>query len=375
MNRKRTDSNRLIISACAIGAVVLMTVLVPACKKKPTVEPIQPPVEEEPTGVSVDLTTVPYTKLSDYRFFQGELKNQTPLEGVIPYEPASGLFTDYAHKKRFIWMPSGTQATYNGDHKVLELPVGAALIKTFYYDHVQPSNTTRIIETRIMIRKSSGWIFANYVWNTEQTEAYLDMNGSFTNVSWLQNGTPKSTSYRIPNQTECHTCHKLNDEPIPIGIKPQNLNIDYPYSGGTQNQLQKLIAVGYLQNNLPGNIVSTVNYMDQTKTVDERFRSYVDINCAHCHAEEKHCSYRPMRLAYSETSDPINLGLCVEPDEFINSSLAYIIKPNDKSRSMMYYRLGSTLPSERMPLLGRTIVHEEGLQLLEEWITWKQTCN
>jgi len=374
MNRKRTDSNRLILSVCTISAFTAMLFLFPSCKKKAKVEPIDPPVEEG-TGVSVDLSTVPYTKLSDYRFFEGEMKNQNPAEHVIPYEPASGLFTDYAHKKRFIWLPTGTQATYVSDHEVLDLPVGAALIKTFYYDDVQPAGDTRIIETRIMIRKSSGWIFANYVWNTQQTEAYLDLQGSTTNVSWLQNGQPKSTAYRIPNQTECHTCHKINDQPIPIGIKPQNLNIDYPYSDGTQNQLQKLISIGYLQNNLPGNIVSTVNYMDQTKTIDERFRSYVDINCAHCHSEGKHCSYRPMRLAFSETSDPINLGLCVEPEEFINSTLAYIIKPSDKNRSMMYYRLGSTVPSERMPLLGRSIVHEEGLQLLEDWINWKQTCN
>lgn len=362
------------LCVCAMGVLTALLFALPSCKKKPTVEPIEPPVEEG-TGVSVDLTSVPYTKLSSYRFFQGDLKNQTPNSGVIPYEPASGLFTDYAHKKRFIWLPAGTKATYNGDHNILELPVGAALIKTFYYDNVQPDGNTRIIETRIMIRKSSGWIFADYVWNTEQTEAYLDMNGSYTNISWMQNGTPKSTAYRIPNETECHTCHKLNDQPIPIGIKPQNLNVDYAYEGGTQNQLQKLIAVGYLQNNLPGNIVSTVNYMDPTKSVDQRFRSYVDINCAHCHAEGKHCSYRPMRLAFSETADPINLGLCVEPEEFINSSLAYIIKPSDKNRSMMYYRLSSTVPSERMPLLGRTIVHEEGVQLLEEWINWKQTCN
>jgi uncharacterized repeat protein (TIGR03806 family) len=374
MNRKRTDSNRLILSICAITAFTGMLFLFPSCKKKAKVEPIDPPVEE-PTGVSVDLSSVPYTKLSDYRFFIGEMKDQNPAEHVIPYEPASALFTDYAHKKRFIWLPTGTQATYVNDHDVLNLPIGAALIKTFYYDNVQPAGTTRIIETRIMIRKSSGWIFADYVWNTEQTEAYLDMNGSYTNVSWLENGQPKSTAYRIPNEIECHTCHKINDQPIPIGIKPQNLNVDYAYEDGTQNQLQKLIAVGYLQNTLPGNIVSTVNYMDQTKTIDERFRSYVDINCAHCHSEGKHCDYRPMRLAFSETSDPINLGLCVEPEEFINSDLAYIIKPSDKNRSMMYYRLGSTLPSERMPLLGRSIVHEEGLQLLEDWINWKQTCN
>lgn len=374
MKQRTADSNRLIVYLCTAFAFALMLIVFPACKKKPTVKPIVPPVEEE-GGVSVDLTTVPYAKLSDYHFFTGDLKDQIPADKVIPYAPASGLFTDYAHKKRFIWMPSGTQASYVSDGEVLDLPVGAALIKSFYYDDVQPAGTTRIIETRLMIRKSSGWIFANYVWNTEQTEAYLDMNGSNTNISWIQDGQVKSTSYRIPNQVECHTCHKLNDQPVPIGIKPQNMNIDYAYEGGTQNQLQKLIAEGYLQNTLPGNIVSTVNYMDQTKSVDQRFRSYVDINCAHCHSEGKHCDYRPMRLAYSETADPINLGLCVEPQEFINSSLAYIIKPSDKDRSMMYYRLGSTLPSERMPLLGRTVVHQEGLELLEEWINWKQTCN
>ncbi len=374
MKLHRTNSNRFIVWFCAVGAFTLFLFLFPACKKKEKIEPVTPPVEEE-TGVSVDLTTVPYTKLSDYRFFEGALKDQNPADKVIPYEPASGLFTDYAHKKRFIWLPAGTKASYVSDKEVLNFPVGSALIKTFYYDNVQPGNGTRIIETRIMIRKASGWIFANYVWNTEQTEAYLDLNGSYTNISWLQDGQSKSTAYRIPSGTECHTCHKLNDQPIPIGVKPQNMNVNYPYEGGVQNQLQKLISVNYLENTLPGNIVSTVNYMDQTKSIDERFRSYVDINCAHCHSDGKHCDYRPMRLAFSETSDPINLGLCVEPEEFINSSLAYIIKPSDKNRSMMYYRLGSTLQSERMPLLGRSIVHEEGLQLLEDWINWKQTCN
>ena len=374
MKLRRTNSNRFIVWFCAIGAFTLFLFLFPACKKKEKIEPITPPVEEE-TGVSVDLTTVPYTKLSDYRFFEGALKDQNPADKVILYEPASPLFTDYAHKKRFIWLPAGTKASYVSDKDVLNFPIGSALIKTFYYDNVQPGNGTCIIETRIMIRKASGWIFANYVWNTEQTEAYLDLNGSYTNISWIQDGQTKSTAYRIPSGTECHTCHKLNDQPVPIGVKPQNMNINYAYESGAQNQLQKLIDIGYLENTLPGNIVSTVNYMDQTKSIDERFRSYVDINCAHCHSEGKHCDYRPMRLAFSETSDPINLGLCVEPEEFINSSLAYIIKPSDKNRSMMYYRLGSTLQSERMPLLGRSIVHEEGLQLLEDWINWKQTCN
>jgi hypothetical protein len=82
--------------------------------------------------VSVNLATVPYPKLSDYQFFVGLMKDQTPSIGVLPYEPASSLFTDYALKKRFVWMPEGSLATYNGDGNVLELPVGAVIIKNFY---------------------------------------------------------------------------------------------------------------------------------------------------------------------------------------------------------------------------------------------------
>jgi hypothetical protein len=35
---------------------------------------------------------------------------------------------------------------------------------------------------------------------------------------------------------------------------------------------------------------------------------------------------------------------------------------------MMHYRLSETDETVRMPLLGRTVVHEEGLELVREWI-------
>ena len=46
----------------------------------------------------VDLTQVPYQNLSEYHFFEGDMKLQNPVYGVIPYRPASSLFTDYALK-------------------------------------------------------------------------------------------------------------------------------------------------------------------------------------------------------------------------------------------------------------------------------------
>ena len=331
--------------------------------------------------VSVNLATVPYAKLSDYHFFDGPMKDQKPVLDVLIYEPASSLFTDYAHKKRFVWMPKGTKATYDGDGKILNLPVGSALIKNFYYDNVQnttPIGSTRIIETRIMIRKASGWIFAEYVWNAAQTEAYLDMAGSNTTIEWKDNNniTHVVDSYRIPSDQQCMTCHKYNEQPIPIGIKPQNLNNNFTFTTGIKNQLAKWIEVGYLENNLPTTMSSTVNYDDTSKPLDLRVRSYLDINCAHCHQTNSHCDYRPMRFAFNETSNLSNMGVCVNTQDMADfpPALSKIVNPNNINRSMMYYRLNTDNESYRMPLIGRTEIHAEGVALIEQWINSLSPC-
>jgi uncharacterized repeat protein (TIGR03806 family) len=333
-------------------------------------------------SVVLDLTQVPYPKLSDYKFFAGLLKNQIPSLNVLPLEPESTLFTDYALKKRFVWMPEGSKATYNGDGKLLELPVGAVLIKNFYYENVLPSNTTRIIETRLMIRKSTGWIFAEYVWNDEQTEAFYDLSGSFTSITWTQeNGTPKTVAnYRIPSETECFVCHKINNVAQPIGIKPQNLNNDFTFAEGTKNQLTKWIEVGYLDSsNLPSNITSAVDYKDSSKPLVDKVRSYLDINCAHCHNPEGHCSYRPMNFLFSATEGYqglTNLGVCVNTEDMqgFPSNLSKIINPGSPNRSMLFYRINTNDQTYRMPLHGRSEIHTEGVNLIRSWIETLEPC-
>lgn len=333
-------------------------------------EPVSP--------VTVDLTKVPYAKLSEYHFFEGELKDQTPYQDVLPYKPISALFTDYAHKKRFVWMPKGVKATYQGDGEILELPVGAVLIKTFYYENVQPGNVTQNIETRLMIRKEDGWIFADYVWNDEQTEAFLDNNGSVRSISWEENGIIKSTNgYRIPSETECLTCHKSSELPTPIGIKPQNLNSNYTYASGTMNQLDRWINQGYLTDNLPSTISTVVDYADATKPLDLRVRSYVDINCAHCHTNSSHCDYRPIRFAFAESASNTNIGICVNTQDMsgFDPVLSQIVRPGIPDKSMLFHRISTTNPAERMPLIGRSMVHEEGQSLIKQWIESLEGCN
>lgn len=349
---------------------VLSTLLIISCSKSEEEEYIAV------SPVSVNLATVPYAKLSDYHFFEGNIKDQNPSLDVLPYEPASSLFSDYAHKKRFVWMPKGTHATYNGDDNIFEFPVGTALVKTFYYDNVQPSNITKRIETRLLIRKSSGWQAYTYVWKEDQTDALLESteNGLHIPVTWTdENGINKSVNYRVPSQTECVTCHKINPNQtgeitIPIGPKPQNLNTTFNYSTGTENQITKWKNVGYLGNDVPSlsAIKSTIDWRDTSKSLELRARSYIDINCAHCHRDGGHCDYTPQRFNFSNTNLQ-TFGVCLTPLFNIPDN-PYVINGGDANHSELIYRINSTEASEMMPIIGRSLIHQEGVQLMKDWI-------
>jgi len=377
------------IYASAIIALFLSIFSIFSCSRSDEdgyvpVEPVSP--------IVVDLTQVPYPKLSDYHFFDGEMKNQQPALGLLPFAPASNLFTDYALKKRFVWLPDGTKATFKSDSEVLDFPVGSVIVKTFYYENVQNIATpgqSRIIETRLMIRKSDGWIFADYVWNSDQSEAVLDLAGSLTTVVYKDTqGSEHTVDYRIPNESQCIVCHKQQNgggqdvANIPIGPKPQNLNFDYNYGNETKNQLTKWIEYGYLDGNftLPSPDHTVADYNDVAQPLEKRVRSYFDSNCSHCHMNNRHCDYRPMRFAFSETGGPdglTKLGVCVNTQDMqgLPASLNKIVAPRSVENSMLFYRLNTTNETYRMPLHGRTVIHNEGIALVQAWINSLERCN
>ena len=69
-------------------------------------------------------------KLSEYGFFETPMKKLIPVGDVIPYDLNTPLFSDYAHKARFIRFPEGAKARYN-QQEVLDFPIGTILIKNF----------------------------------------------------------------------------------------------------------------------------------------------------------------------------------------------------------------------------------------------------
>src|SRR5262249_34263191 len=157
----------------------------------------------------------------------------------------------------------------------------------------------------------------------------------------------------------------------PIGPKARHINKDYPYPEGTMNQLSYWTKVGYLKGAPPPEQAPRVPVWDDEKTgtLAARARAYLDINCAHCHNPVGPSSNSGLYLTATVT-DPARLGVCKAPVAAGRGSgdLLFSVVPGRPGESIMVYRMNSNGPKIMMPELGRTIVHEEGVALIREWI-------
>ncbi len=312
-------------------------------------------------------------KLSDYGFFEGHLANHNPVSGVIPYDVSAKLFSDYSLKSRFIALPKGQQLVYQKDG-TFNFPQESVLIKTFYYsaNFRNSDQDSQLIETRLLINTQEGWLGFPYVWNLEQTEAYLEIAGKRLNVSFVDPaGQSINFEYSVPNFNQCKGCHVNQNRMIPIGPKVRLLNHDFDYDDGKMNQLEKWSLLGMISG-LPSfsSLPYTPDYNDiKSGSIEERARALIDINCAHCHRLGAPGETSGLFLNIEET-DPTRLGIHKPPVAAGRGSgdLNYTIVPQYPDQSIMVYRMESTDPGIMMPELGRKLVHKEGVELVKKWI-------
>lgn len=317
-----------------------------------------------PGPVALDLIlgdTLP-AKLSDFRFFI-DARAGKPNARVAPYRLNTPLFSDYAEKFRFLYVPPGKVIAYT-DEGVLDFPVGSALIKSFGYpaDMRQPGRDVRILETRVLLRRTSGWVALPYVWNADQSEAVLKRGGTRLAVSWIgPKGESRAISYAVPNQNQCKECHGLAGAVVPIGPKARNLD-----DGA---RLQRLYRSGLLDR-VPAEAPRLPRWDDPaTGTLDQRARAYLDVNCAHCHNRQGAASNSGLFLGFEEP-DRVATGIDKRPVAAGRGSggLELDIAPGHPERSILIYRMNTTEPGLAMPEVGRALVHDEAVALLGEWI-------
>ncbi len=304
-----------------------------------TVSAAPPPA---PVDAALIVSEVLPPKLSDFRFFVGDAPNAR----VQPYKLTTPLFSDYTEKSRYAFVPNGVTATYT-EQGVLNLPVGSALVKTFSYG-------TRKIETRVLLHRAGGWIALPYVWNEGGTEAVLKRAGARIDVTYR--GQP--VSYAVPNVNQCKECHQSGANFTPIGPKARNLDAV---------QLSGWVKAGLLDRAPVG--PKLAQWDDAAAPLNLRARAYLDVNCGHCHNPAGAASNSGLNLTY-QTTDPTALGINKTPVAAGRGSGGryFAIAPGDPEHSIMIYRLASTEPGVAMPELGRSMVHEEGLKLLSDWI-------
>ncbi len=324
-------------------------------------------------------------KLSDWQLLHADGRKLHLNDGVLPYDLNTPLFSDYALKLRTVWMPDGQAATYREDRE-LDFPVGTILSKTFHYQYGEQGfrkldaeteldadgsldlTRHRIVETRLLVHYEDGWKALPYVWNADQTEAWLEVAGAQFEFSFGD----ESFAYLVPDMNQCAACHvpDFTTKAVrPLGPKAHQLNRDFAYVDGAANQLQHWSATGRLAE-LPDEPPASASWFRRSEGgLADNARAYLDVNCAHCHNPDGPADTSALVLTLDAPVDR-GYGVCKPPVAVGRGSgnRPYDIVPGEPDRSILLYRMEHDDPAIMMPELGRAMAHAEGVALIRDWI-------
>lgn len=277
------------------------------------------------------------------------------MSGVIPYDLKATFWSDGAQKNRFFAIPDNTQIDTSVTPWVW--PAGSVIIKEFFWDNKR-------IETRLMKRHNdSSWAGYSYAWNENQTEARLVQGGkvgAFNNNQWI-----------YPTEVQCLQCHTQVTGRA-LGLTAAQLNTPVDFEGLTNtpqldifNQLQ-VISHEVLN---PPTLADPTN---QTLSITERARAYLDTNCAQCHQENGPTNV-DLDLRYNISLNDMNIcGVEAQSNE-IGLANPMRLVPGDIENSMLYQRMNRR-DLYQMPPIGSYVVDQEGAELIKAWIEALNGC-
>ncbi|HYB99593.1 MAG TPA: parallel beta-helix domain-containing protein [Candidatus Limnocylindrales bacterium] len=360
--------------------------------------------------------------LSQYNLFADPTDPRSnPNEGGVLFDLTTPLFSDYAVKYRFVFLPPGQAAQWNegsgsAPNATLGFPVGTVIAKTFAF---RDGADEEVVETRLLMHRSgrngtSFWEGMAFIWEKDEagnrTDARLAVGGGTASVSWnFEDPDPdvsatyvgSTSGYSIPHANQCGSCHINDDlEPgdAPIGPKVRLLNRPMNYGAGNVNQLQHWKDLGLLAGapeltvdgdgiatnvlraprfNVPGDAFlippSEQSRLDQmtAQEIDKemRARAWLESNCAHCHNRDGLAQSTGVFLDVFRKVD-LNFGICKRPTTAGSSSGGnqFDIVPGSAATSILSYRAHSVIPGTQMPPIARSVAHDEALAVVDDWI-------
>lgn len=330
-------------------------------------------------------------RLSETGLF-ASTKDHIPAPGLIPYSVNAPLWSDHAHKERFLALPGESKIEYNvvtypqpapGAPPGWRFPDGTVLVKTFSLEMERGNpKSRRRLETRLLhFQNIPGtdeygdgyWRGYTYVWNDEQTDAVLaDASGldrTYTIQDAKAPGGKVQQTWHFPSRAECTLCHTLPAKYV-LGVNTLQMNKDHDYGNGrVANQLRTLEHLGIFTKPLPQppeKQPRLANYEDEKLDLDSRARAYLHANCSHCHMKWGGGNAEFQLLATLPLKD---LGIVhgrIGQGTF-DLRDPRVLVPGDPERSMLLHRM-KKLGLGRMPHVASSVIDEKGVKLIEDWV-------
>ncbi|MCF7765447.1 MAG: PQQ-dependent sugar dehydrogenase [Verrucomicrobia bacterium] len=352
--------------------------------------------ELEPTPPTPDRPPFP-RQLSETGLFEGA---GIPAPGVVPFFVNAEMWSDHAKAERFVALPRKSVIQTNARDVWLyqsknewRYPTNAVLAKTLSLEMESGNvDTLRRVETQLLHYDGMDWRAYSYRWNQTGTDAVLvEPDGAEETFKIRDSNAPggiREQPWRFHSRMECLRCHNpwVN---YALGFTAPQLNRDVAYrnnrpvSGGISgnsavekeqaepsaidNQLRVFSHLGFFDQPHDARVrPRLVNPSDPRAEISERARSWLHVNCAHCHREGaggavvSHFDYdtSPAKMqAIGQVPSQGDFGLLG----------AHVITGGDPYSSTLFYRI-STSGQGRMPRIGSRLIDEEGVQLMREWI-------
>jgi cytochrome c553 len=288
------------------------------------------------------------------------------------FSPQYPLWSDGATKRRWVRLPEGSQINVAELGK-WELPVGTKFWKEFSFNG-------RKVETRFLWHTSKDhWVFASYVWNSNQTDAELAAEDGVANIAEIVDGKRHS----IPSISECRSCHDSNRTET-LGFNALQLSTDRdpnalhaePLTGGMLT-LKTLVDENLVTPSRP-ELVSNPPRIDASSPLTRTALGYLSTNCGSCHNSAGSIASLGLNLMQTMVDERRSQdcmpalattvgqrGHWVVPEAPEESRL---INPGHAESSAIIRRVRSRRPISQMPPIGTVIVDREAVDLLTSWI-------
>jgi putative heme-binding domain-containing protein len=325
------------------------------------------------------------TKLSATGLFTA-VKDHKLADGVYPFSVNVQAWADGATSERFVALPGKSAVQWHDERQKIGYVEWLPFSQVFPKDSVlgrtltlelEPGKTKRI-ETQLLHYDGAFWQAYTFAWNDDQTDAELvPADGSEKYLTVADKRVPggkREQTWSFASRTQCLTCHTPWAE-VTLAFNPDQLN--KPVNG--KNQLAAMCDLGMIERldkaKKPKEAFTDANTAklgkhtdphDDKAKLDDRARSYLHVNCSHCHRNGGGGSV-PFEL--TKGSD-LKQVLDVKPTRGdFGIPNARIIAAEQPYQSTLFYRM-SKFGKDRMPHIGSELPDADGLELIEDWI-WR----